>query len=204
MSIVLGIMGITNLAHGALFMIGAYMGWTIASKLDLPCGLALVVGGPHRRTGGSASSRGSSSEPFISQPNEQVLVTFGFVLVIGNVILWIWGAGSHCSTPPTGSKGRWRSAGVFLAKTGFSSWSVGLVVAAVLWFVQDRTRIGAMVRAGMDDKEMTRDSASTCPLVSAGVFFLASFLAGFAGVMGSRSSLRIRAWGLTPFFWPWW
>jgi len=185
MSIVLGIMGITNLAHGSLYAVGAYMGWTIATKLGLPWWLAIVVGGLTGGLVGLLIER-VFLRALYRQPNEQVLVTFGFVLIIGNIILWIWGGRVRMQYTADWLKGAVEVGGVSLGKDRLFTLGLGLVVAAVLWYVQDRTRIGAMVRAGMDDREMTQGLGINLPLVSAGVFFLASFLAGFAGVMGSQ------------------
>jgi len=184
MSIVLGIMGITNLAHGAIFMIGAYSGWTIAVQLNLNYYLALVVGGLAAAVVGSIIERGFLRVLY-KQPNEQVLVTFGFVLVLGNAVLWTWGAASHLQFTAPGLMGAVDIGGVFFAKARIFILVVGLILGLILWWVQDRTRVGAMVRAGMDDKEMIMGLGINLPVVSALVFFLATFLAGFAGVMGS-------------------
>ena len=59
-------------------------------------------------------------------------------------------------------------------------------MAIGLWWLQNRTRLGAIVRAGMDDKEMTMGLGINLPLISMLVFFLGSFLAGFAGVIGAQ------------------
>jgi branched-chain amino acid transport system permease protein len=158
MSIVLGIMGITNLAHGAIFMIGAYAGWTIER------GFLRVL---------------------YKQVNEQVLVTFGFVLILGNAVIWIWGGRFRMQYTAPGLMGAVEIGGISFAKTRIFILVVGLILGVILWWVQDRTRVGAMVRAGMDDKEMIMGLGVNLPVVSALVFFLATFLAGFAGVMGS-------------------
>ena len=63
---------------------------------------------------------------------------------------------------------------------------IGLIVAIVLWWLQDRTRIGAIIRAGMDDKEMTMGLGINLERVSMLVFFLAAFVAGVAGVVGAQ------------------
>jgi len=62
----------------------------------------------------------------------------------------------------------------------------GIVVALILWYLQDKTRIGAIVRAGMDDKEMVQGLGINLELVSMAVFFVASFVAGLAGVIGAQ------------------
>jgi len=115
MSIVLGIMGITNLAHGALYATGAYMGWTIASKLDLPWGLAIVLGGLTGGLVGLLIER-VFLRALYRQPNEQVLVTFGFVLIIGNIILWIWGGRVRMQYTADWLKGAVEVGGISLGK----------------------------------------------------------------------------------------
>jgi branched-chain amino acid transport system permease protein len=184
LSIVLGVMGITNLAHGSIFMIGAYSGWTIAVQLNLNYYLALIVGGLVAGAVGMILERGFLRALY-KQPNEQVLVTFGFVLVLGNLVIWTWGAASHLQFTAPGLMGTVQLGGVFFAKVRIFMLGVGLALAVILWWVQDRTRVGAMVRAGMDDKEMIMGLGINLPLVSSLVFFLAAFIAGFAGVMGS-------------------
>jgi branched-chain amino acid transport system permease protein len=64
--------------------------------------------------------------------------------------------------------------------------AIGLVVALLLWYLQDKTRIGAIVRAGMDDKEMIQGLGINLEKVSAAVFFVASCIAGLAGVVGAQ------------------
>ena len=184
MSIVLGIMGITNLAHGAIFMIGAYAGWTIAVQFDLNYYLALIVGGLAAAVVGSIIERGFLRVLY-KQANEQVLVTFGFVLILGNAVIWIWGGRFRMQFTAPGLMGAVEIGGVSFAKTRIFIFVVGLILGFILWWIQDRTRVGAMVRAGMDDKEMIMGLGINLPVVSALVFFLATFLAGFAGVMGS-------------------
>jgi branched-chain amino acid transport system permease protein len=184
MSIVLGVMGITNLAHGAIFMIGAYVGWTIAVQFHLNFYLALIVGGVAAGIVGSIIERGLLRVLY-RKANEQVLVTFGFVLILGNLVLWIWGGRFRMQFTAPALMGSVEVGGLSFAKTRIFTLVVGLVLAVILWWLQDRTRVGAMVRAGMDDKEMTMGLGINLPVVSALVFFVASFLAGFAGVMGS-------------------
>ena len=71
-------------------------------------------------------------------------------------------------------------------KARFATIVVGLVLAFVLWWLQDRTRVGAMVRAGMDNKEMAMGLGINLELLFAVVFFVASFIAGLAGVIGAQ------------------
>ena len=92
MSIVLGAMGITNLAHGAIYMVGAYAGWTVAVKWGATFGLGLLAGGLSAGLVGLALERGLLRHLY-KKPNEQVLLTFGFVYILSNLCLWVWDKG---------------------------------------------------------------------------------------------------------------
>ena len=72
-----------------------------------------------------------------------------------------------------------------------------MVILAILWWMQDRTRAGAIIRAGMDNKEMTVSLGINYGLVSTLVFLLGVALAGLAGVLGPRSRAPIRRWATT-------
>ena len=90
MSVVMGAMDIINLSHGVLYMIGGYVGWTIAVKLGAPFVLGLLVGGLGAGLVGLVIERGFLRTLY-KQPNEQVLLTFGFVYILSNLCLWVWG-----------------------------------------------------------------------------------------------------------------
>ncbi|MCZ7662586.1 MAG: branched-chain amino acid ABC transporter permease [Thermoleophilia bacterium] len=98
LSIVMGIMGITNLAHGALYMVGAYVGWTVAVKYHQNYFLGVVAGGLAAGFVGLFIQLVFLNRLY-KQPNEQVLLTFGFILIITNLVIWIWGPTSGCSSP---------------------------------------------------------------------------------------------------------
>ena len=91
LSLILGVMGILNLAHGALYMIGAFAGWSVAENLGLP----ILVGGCDWRIS-CGGSLGCLIERGLfrylhNQLNEQVLVSFGLVFILTNVVQWVWG-----------------------------------------------------------------------------------------------------------------
>ena len=185
LSIVIGIMGITNLAHGALYMIGAYVGWTVAVKYHQNYVLAALAGGL-----GAALVGLFIQVVFLNrlykQPNEQVLLTFGFIPDSRN--LHAGGLGGdlqdaiHAPRPIHDCRDRGRS--LLLGTDRDSRCRVRHGGASVV--VQDRTRMGAIVRAGMDDKEMVMGLGINLPRVSLIVFFMASFIAGLGGVLGSQ------------------
>jgi len=185
MSIVMGIMGITNLAHGALYMVGAYVGWTIAVQYDLSFWLAALLGGLGAGLVGFLIERGFLRHLY-KQPNEQVLLTFGFVYVLTNLCIWVWGGRFRTQFTDPALAGFVNFAGLSYPAARVEIILIGLVLAAGLWWLQEKTRIGAIVRAGMDDKEMTMGLGINLERVAMLVFFLASFIAGFAGVIGAQ------------------
>ena len=185
MSIVMGLMGIVNLAHGALYMVGAYVGWTIAVHYGLNFGLAVFLGGLSAGLVGLIMERGFLRRLY-KQPNEQVLLTFGFVYIVTNICIWVWGGGPRLSFTAPALSGLIYLGDISYPITRVVITIAGIVLAIVLWWVQDKTRFGAMVRAGMDDKEMTMGLGINLERVSMFIFFLAAFIAGVAGVIGAQ------------------
>ncbi len=185
MSIVLGAMGITNLAHGAIYMVGAYVGWTVAVKCGATFGLGILAGGLSAGLVGLAIERGLLRHLY-KQPNEQVLLTFGFVYILSNVCLWVWGGWPRMPFTARFLTGSFEIMGRAYPKARIAIILIGLILAVGLWWLQDRTRMGAIVRAGMDDKETTMGLGINLELAFAVIFFVSSFIAGAAGVIGAQ------------------
>ena len=185
LSLIFGVMGILNLAHGGLFMIGAFIGWTVFVQEGWSFWLAILLGGLAAGVVGLAIERAFLRHLHL-QLNEQALVTFGCVYILTNAALWIWGPvarGPYTAAVLTGS----------IAVDGFSypkarlvTIGIGLALAGGLWWLQNHTRVGAIIRAGMDDREMTMGLGVNLERVSVAVFFLGSVIAGGAGVVGAQ------------------
>jgi branched-chain amino acid transport system permease protein len=185
MSIVLGAMGITNLAHGAIYMVGAFIGWTVAIKWNATFGLGLLAGGIGAAVVGLIIERVFLRRLY-KQPNEQVLLTFGFVYILSNLCLLVW---SGWPRPPFTAKiltGSLEIMGRAYPKARLAIIVIGLLLAIGLWWLQERTRMGAIVRAGMDDKETASGLGINLELAFAVIFFISSFIAGVAGVIGAQ------------------
>jgi branched-chain amino acid transport system permease protein len=185
MSVVMGVMGITNLAHGALYMVGGYIGWTITIQYGLSFWLGVLLGGLVSGLCGLIIERGFLRYLY-KQPNEQVLLTFGFVYILTNLCIWIWGGRHRMQFTSRSLSGLWDIFGLPYPIARIVIILIGLAVGIVLWWLQDRTRMGAIVRAGMDDKEMTKGLGINLERVSMFVFFLSAFIAGMAGVIGAQ------------------
>ena len=185
LSLILGVMGILNLAHGAVYMVGAFVGWTIVVQYGLNFWLAALIGGLSGGLIGLIIER-IFLRHLYKQFNEQVLLTFGFDYILVNLAIWVWGARSRAPFTTSLLSGSVSIMGLSYPKARIAIIVIGGILAIGLWWLQNKTRLGAIVRAGMDDKEMTMGLGINLPLISMLVFFLGSFLAGFAGVIGAQ------------------
>lgn len=182
LSIVLGLMGLVNLAHGMLFMTAAYAAIEIG-HLTGNFMIGAVVGIVAAGVGGFIIERGFLRFLY-RRELEQILVTFGFIYIITNLHLWFYGPYPKSGIVPsilTGSIsiGQYDLSVYRLAIIGF-----GAVLCLLLFWLQERTKIGAIVRAGMDDPEMVYALGTNLTMVNVGAFVFGSMLAGLAGVIG--------------------
>jgi branched-chain amino acid transport system permease protein len=114
----------------------------------------------------------------------QTLLTFGFLFIFADLSLWIWG-GDPIMLP----KPALFSRSIDIGGLGYPTYrllliGVGLLVALVLWWFQERTRLGAMLRAGVDDAEIARSMGIDVSLLFTLVFAVGAMLAALGGVLG--------------------
>jgi branched-chain amino acid transport system permease protein len=183
LSFVLGLMGIVNIAHGALVMTGAYVGLNVA-KATRSLVLGGLAGALLAGLVGLFLERGFLRKLYRFQL-DQILVTFGFVYILANVHLWVYGAWPLEAFIPSALSGSFA-----IGRFSFSAFRmvimcIGVVLCPVLWWIQDRTKIGAIIRAGMDDPDMVAVMGINLRPINIAVFFAAACLAGFAGVLGA-------------------
>ncbi len=183
LSFVLGLMGIVNIAHGALVMTGAYAGLNVA-KATGSLALGGLVGALLAGFVALLIERVFLRKLYRLQL-EQILVTFGFVYMIANVHLWVYGAWPQAAFVPSSLSGS-----VTIGQFSFAVFRIiiiliGVVLCPILWWIQDRTKIGAIIRAGMDDPDMVSVMGINLWPINIAVFFLAACLAGLAGVLGA-------------------
>ena len=182
-SLIYGVMGILNLTHGALYMLGAYLGLTIAkhshnfllASLVASVGVGLV---------GLMLERVFLARLY-KQPDEQVLLTVGLVYIFGNVVQWVWGPFAKMGAAPAFVSGSVVIGDISFPLYRFLLIFIGLAMAIGLYFLQEKSRYGAIIRAGMDDKQMTIGLGINYGLVCSLVFLLGAVIGGFAGFMGT-------------------
>ncbi|HXU87887.1 MAG TPA: branched-chain amino acid ABC transporter permease [Methylomirabilota bacterium] len=183
LSLIFGVMRIVNLAHGSYFMLGGYVGLSTAWRTG-SYALALVAGAVVMALVGIAMER-AFLRRLPGQTLGQVLMTIGFALIFQDLALLIWGGDPYSIRVPaqlsgvvTAGPGRFPIYRIFIIV-------VAVLVGAALWLVLDRTRVGAMIRAAVDDAEMAQGVGIRVPRVSLGVFALGAALAAFGGVVGA-------------------
>lgn len=178
-----GLMRVVNMAHGAYYLLGGYIGLTIA-KATGSFTLAIIGGG------GAVVLLGLLVDRFLLRRTgenhlAQVLLTVGVAFVIGDVALRIWGGDNLMVPTPMALKGSVVLPGeLYYPKYRFVLLVFGVAVAAALWLLYHKTQLGAVVRAGVDDREQVNASGINVDRLFVIVSALASFLAGMAGVVG--------------------
>jgi len=182
LSLTLGLMGIVNLAHGVIFILGGFVGLAVAKGTGSFV-LAILAGGLASGVAGLIIERGFLRFLY-RQDLPQVLVTFGFVYIITNLMLWICGPQPRSAFVPFYFAGSVVIAGVSFPFHRFAIIGVGAVMGIALWWLQEKTKVGAIVRAGMDNAEMVGGLGINLTPVNVGAFFFGSAIAGASCVIG--------------------
>jgi branched-chain amino acid transport system permease protein len=182
LSIIFGLMRIINLAHGSFYLLGGYValtviGWSESFWLGL-IAAPLVVGALSIAVHRLLLQRVHANEL------AQVLLTFGLLLIFADLALWIWGGLPQTLSRPQFLDGSVRMAGLVFPTYRLALTVAGLAAAVFLWLLVERTQLGAIVRAGVDDAEMVRGIGIDVGTVFGGVFAIGAMLAAVAGVLG--------------------
>jgi branched-chain amino acid transport system permease protein len=185
LSLTMGLMKIVNLAHGAIYMVGAYVGLT-AARFTQNFLIGVLAGGISAGLLGMFMEVGFLRRLY-KRNMDQALLTIGFVYVLINTVQWIWGPLPQIKYIPSALSNSIPIADMKIPVFRIVIIGVGIVAAVGLWLFQEKTRIGAIIRAGMDNQEMTRGLGIRLPLVFTGVFAFGAFVAGFCSLFGSQS-----------------
>jgi len=182
LSLIFGVMRIVNLAHGSYFLLGGYVAltviWTTGSwLLALPvAALTVAVLG--------VLMQWAFLRPLGFDPLRQVLLTVGFAFLFQQAALDIWTGNNFDISPPDALNRSIVVGGLYLPLYRIFMIGAALAIGIILWLAMERTRIGAMVRATVDDAEMARGVGIDTARVSTFIFALGAFLAALGGVIG--------------------
>ncbi len=181
LSLIFGLMGVLNFAHGSLFMWGAYTGvWVFARThsftLALLAGMAagVIVGWVVERL---------TIRRIYGNVVAQILITTGVMLVLNELVSAIFGPNIIATTVPPLLAGSWAFGNIVVVKYRVFTIVIGLLVALAVHFMLTRTRVGIIVRAGVENQEMVQTMGINIRQVFSLVFVFGSALAALGGVM---------------------
>jgi len=181
LSLIFGMMRIVNMTHGSYYLLGGYValttiwrtGYYVLAILAAALVIALIGIGEWN----------AFLKRLSGQELGQVLTTMGFALIFQDLALVIWGGDPYTIPVPKLLSGAFQVGTLFFPVYRIFIIAVAAVIAIILWLVLERTRIGAMMRATVDDPEMARGVGINVFLISMGVFALGATLAALAGVV---------------------
>jgi branched-chain amino acid transport system permease protein len=185
LSLTMGLMKIVNLAHGAIYMLGAYVGLTVA-RFTNDFILGIIGGGIAAALLGILMEVGFLKRLY-KRFSDQALLTIGFVYILINFVQLLWGPLTQSAFIPESLSGSVMISGMKIPVFRLATIGVGAIAAIGLWFFQEKTRIGAIIRAGMDNQEMTKGLGINLSVIFTGVFAFGAFIAGFCGLFGGQS-----------------
>lgn len=184
-TLVFGLMRNVNLAHGSLYLLGGYVGYVVAQKTGL-WSLALAAGFL------AAAVTGLFIQFFIlrrmqGQDLRQTMVTIGLSIVLADVMLWMFTGQVYQIEAPQWLQGPIKGIPVIKAYSTYrlSLLGLGIGIGIFLWWLLNRTKLGSMIRAGVDDRDMLAAAGVNVNLVFALTFMLGAGLAGLGGVIGA-------------------
>lgn len=196
-TLVFGLMRNVNLAHGSLYLFGAYVGWEVANLTGY-----WLLGVTAGFLAGAVI--GVILQLFVFRRMEgddlrQTLVTIGISIVAADLMLAVWSGGTYQFSIPDWLNGAIRTPIVTAVRSNGAEvfmmyplyrlvvLAAAVVIGIALWLVLNRTRVGMMIRAGVDDRAMLSATGVNVHLVFAAVFAIGAGLAGFAGVVGGSA-----------------
>lgn len=194
-TLIFGLMRNVNMAHGSLYMFGGYIGYSTAEYTGswlFAFPVTFVVVG----------AIGVLMQIFVfrrmeGQELRQTLVTIGISIVAADLMLWAWGGDYYNITPPEWLSGPMQTFFVTGVKRSSGDliylkypmvrvviFAASVVVGVGMWLLLNRTRIGMLIRAGVDDRDMLSATGARIQIVFVAVFAFGAGLAGVAGVVG--------------------
>lgn len=194
-TLIFGLMRNVNLAHGSLYLLGGYIGyfvgdWTGYWLLAFPAAFIVIA------------ILGVALQVLVFQKMEgqdlrQTLVTIGISIVMADLMLWMFGGDFYNISPPSWLSGPMETFFVTGVKRSSGDliylkyplvriviFAASIVIGVGMWMLLNRTRVGMLVRAGVDDSAMLSATGVRIQLVFMGVFAFGAGLAGIAGVVG--------------------
>lgn len=186
LSFILGVLRVPNVAHGSLYMIGAFSAYTIATRFgsgSTGFWLALLLAPLVVAFVGMVIERALFRHLYEREHLMLILFTFAVMLILGDLVKLVWGAEYRSVQAPEIFQGSISFFGAPLPKYNFFLLLIGPLVAVGLWLFVNKTKMGKIARAAAVDREMVGVLGINVNLVFAGAFVLGCYLAGLGGAL---------------------
>ena len=185
LTIVFGVLGVLNFAHGSLFMLGAYFAFTFYGLWGINFWLAIALSLLGVGVVGYLMERLFLRHIYHLDHAYQLLLTFGFILIFDDAVKMVWGGVAKIPSMPGFFEGTLSAFGRPFPIYNLFIIMAGLVVAVVLWLIFEKTWWGKMVRASASDREMASAIGVNIPTIFTGVFVFGAMLAALGGALGT-------------------
>lgn len=196
LTLIFGMLEVVNLAHGSFYMLGTYAGLALIAATG-SFWLAMLVAPLVIGAIGALMERACLRPLYRRSPLDQVLLTFGFIYLFEDLVKWIWGGKIRSIPPPELFAGSLKLLGITVPSYRLFVIAFGLVMAVALWLLIERTRLGAIIRAGVFDAEMTAGMGINIDRVFTGVFAFGAALGGLSGVIAGPIQSAFPAMGVS-------
>jgi branched-subunit amino acid ABC-type transport system permease component len=185
LTIVFGVLGVLNFAHGSLFMLGAYFAFTYYGLWGVNFWLAIALSLLSVGVVGYLMERLFLRHIYHLDHAFQLLLTFGFILIFDDAVKMIWGGVAKIPAMPSFFEGTLSAFGRPFPIYNIFIIGAGLLVAVVLWLLFEKTWWGKIVRASASDREMASAIGVNIPTIFTGVFVFGAMLGALGGALGT-------------------
>ena len=185
LAVIFGLLGVVNFAHGALYMLGAYVAWFSMDRWGVSYWWALLLGPLVVGAVGAVIERTLLKRLYKLDPLYGLLLTFGLALIIQGVFQQYYGSSGQDYSSPDALQGATNLG--FMVLPNYRGWviAVSLVVCFGTWFLIERTQLGALLRAGTENPALVQAFGVNVPLMVTLTYAGGAALAGLAGVLAA-------------------
>jgi len=185
LAVIFGLLGVVNFAHGALYMLGAYVAWFSMDRWGISYWWALLLGPLVVGAVGALLERTLLKRLYKLDPLYGLLLTFGLALIIQGVFQQYYGSSGQDYSSPDALQGATNLG--FMVLPNYRGWVilVSLVVCFGTWFLIERTQLGALLRAGTENPALVQAFGVNVPLMVTLTYAAGAALAGLAGVLAA-------------------
>ena len=185
-TLIFGVAKVVNFAHGSFYAVGAYLCFSLTSRLsNLPWNfwVAVLIGPMIVAIIGGLAERFIIRRIYDREHLEQILLMYAIAIIINDIIFISYGGAEKTVSTPRIFAGGISIAGLYLPQYRLFLIILGFLMASGMWLLLNKTKVGAMTRAAASQPEMANAIGIDVPLVFTGIFILGCWLAGLGGVL---------------------